>query len=251
MILRQATSQAVRFGPFLDSTDAVTPETGLTIAQADMQLSKDGAAFAQKNAAGNATHDTDGWYSTTLDTTDTGTVGELILQVNVTGAGPVWVRWYVVEEAVYDALYAASAAGYNAVAPLDAAGVRAAVGLASADLDTQLGNLATAAALATVDSNVDSILADTGTDGVAISSATANQIADHILRRPLASARASGDGDTVGFRSLLGAASKLVNRVAVSGTDLLTYAENDTTAIGTQAITTNASAEPITELDTA
>lgn len=42
---------------------------------------------------------------------------------------------------------------------LDAAGVRAAVGLASANLDTQLG---------TIDTVVDSILADTGTDGVVV-----------------------------------------------------------------------------------
>ena len=112
MFLRQSTSQVIRFGPFLDSTDGVTAETGLTIAQSDMQLSKDGGAFAQKNTTGNATHDADGWYSTTLDTTDTATVGELYMQVNVSGALPVWVRYWVIEEAVYDAVYGASAAGY-------------------------------------------------------------------------------------------------------------------------------------------
>lgn len=113
MFLRQSTSQIIRFGPFLDSTDGVTAETALTIAQADMQLSKDGAAFAQKNTTGNATHDADGWYSTTLDTTDTATVGELYMQVNVSGALPVWVRYWVIEESTYDALYGAAAAGFN------------------------------------------------------------------------------------------------------------------------------------------
>ena len=48
--LRQSTAQTVRFGPFLDSTDGVTAETALTIAQADMQLSKDGGAFSQISA---------------------------------------------------------------------------------------------------------------------------------------------------------------------------------------------------------
>lgn len=110
MFLRQSTAQTVRFGPFLDSTDGVTAETALTIAQADMQLSKDGAAFAQKNATGNATHDTDGWYSTSLNTTDVNTVGELILQVAVAGALPVWMRFYVVEESVYDQLFASGGA---------------------------------------------------------------------------------------------------------------------------------------------
>jgi len=103
-LLRNATSQIVRFGPFLDSTDGVTPETGLTIAQADMQLSKDGGAFAQKNAAGNATHDTDGWYSTTLDATDTATNGILLLQVTVAGSLPVWHEYFVVPATSYDAL---------------------------------------------------------------------------------------------------------------------------------------------------
>lgn len=109
MFLKQSTAQTVRFGPFLDSTDGITAETGLTIAQADMQLSKDGGAFSQKNVTGNATHDADGWYSTSLNTTDTATVGELLLQVTVSGALPVWTRWYVVEEAIYDALFATSA----------------------------------------------------------------------------------------------------------------------------------------------
>lgn len=111
MILRQSTAQTIRFGPFLDDTDFKTAETALTIAQADRQISKDGGAFAQSNHTGTATHDTDGWYSDDLDATDTNTVGELILQVVVAGALPVWRTFYVVEEAVYDALYGASAAG--------------------------------------------------------------------------------------------------------------------------------------------
>lgn len=110
--LRQSTSQVVRFGPFLDPDDGVTEETSLTISRSDMRLSKDGGAFAQKNTTGNATHDSDGWYSTTLDTTDTDTVGELIMNVqDPANALPVWERWWVIEEAVYDGIYGASAAG--------------------------------------------------------------------------------------------------------------------------------------------
>ena len=110
--LRQSTAQTIRFGPCLDKTDGVTEETALTLAQADMRLSKDGGAFAQKSAAGNATHDSDGWYSTALSTTDTDTVGELILNVHQpANMLPVWLRWWVLEEAVYDAIYGAAAAG--------------------------------------------------------------------------------------------------------------------------------------------
>ena len=113
--LKQSTSQVVRFGPCLDMTDGVTEETALTLAQADMRLSKDGGAFAQKNAAGNATHDSDGWYSTTLDATDTNTVGELVLNVHQpANMLPVWLRWWVIEEAIYDALFGAAAAGFDA-----------------------------------------------------------------------------------------------------------------------------------------
>ena len=103
--LRQSTSQVIRFGPFLDSTDMVTPETGLTITQADMQLSKDGAVFAQKNASGNATHDVDGWYSTTLDSTDTATASILELQVTVAGAVPYHKEFNVLTAIAYDTNY--------------------------------------------------------------------------------------------------------------------------------------------------
>ena len=112
--LRQSTAQTIRFGPCLDITDGVTEETALTLAQADMRLSKDGGAFAQKSAAGNATHDSDGWYSTSLSTTDTNTVGELILNVHQpANMLPVWMRWWVLEEDIYDALFGASAAGFD------------------------------------------------------------------------------------------------------------------------------------------
>lgn len=110
--LRQSTSQVILFGPCLDKTDGVTEETGLTLAQADMRLSKDGGAFAQKSAAGNATHDSDGWYATTLSTTDTATVGELVFNAHQpANMLPVWMRYWVIEEAIYDAIYGAGATG--------------------------------------------------------------------------------------------------------------------------------------------
>lgn len=118
--LRQSTAQTIRFGPCLDNTDGVTEETALTLTQAEMRLSKNGALFAQKNAAGNATHDSDGWYDTTLNATDTGTVGELILNVQQpANMLPVWLRWWVLEEGIYDALFGAAAAGFNASGRVD------------------------------------------------------------------------------------------------------------------------------------
>ena len=83
-----------------------------------------------------------------------------------------------------------------------------------------------------------------------ITATVANLIADHVLRRTWANAEASSDGDTISFRSLLGAVAKLVNRVGITGTDLLTYRDDDSTVLGTQALTTDASADPITGIDT-
>lgn len=65
--LRQNTAATVKMGPFLDETDGKTAETGLTIAQADVRLSKNGGDFAQKNDAAGATHDENGWYDVPLD----------------------------------------------------------------------------------------------------------------------------------------------------------------------------------------
>lgn len=78
-----------------------------------------------------------------------------------------------------------------------------------------------------------------------------NALADFVLRRALASARASSRGDSVIFRSLLGMASKLVNRLYRSGSNLLITEEDDATTFGTQAMTTSDAAEQITDLDTA
>jgi len=83
-----------------------------------------------------------------------------------------------------------------------------------------------------------------------VDSATANKVADHALRRGFASAAASSDGDAKSFRSLLGAIAKLVNRIAAAGSTLTVYEADDTTALGTQTITTDSGASPITVLDT-
>ena len=52
LVLRQSTTRTVIFGPFVDSEDGVTPETGLTISQSDMQISKNGGSPAQVSASG-------------------------------------------------------------------------------------------------------------------------------------------------------------------------------------------------------
>lgn len=199
MWLKQSTAVTVKVGPFVDSTDGVTAETGLTISQADIRLSKNGGNIAQSNNAAGATHDELGYYDVPLDTTDTNTLGTLKVLISESGALPVWQDFMVVPANVWDSLFgadklqvhadeitaglitataladnaitaakiatdaitadkiAANAIGASELASdavteiqsglstLDAAGIRTAVGLVSANLDTQLGALPTAA----------------------------------------------------------------------------------------------------------
>jgi hypothetical protein len=161
-LLKQSTAVDIAMGPFLDETDGKTAETALTITQPDIRLKKNGGAWAQKNAAQTLSHEEAGWYEVALDTTDTNTLGILVVAIHESGALPVWREFMVVPANVYDSLVGGSdnlqvdavqIEGSDATdqldahdgAPLDAAGVRSAVGLGSANLDTQLAALPTAA----------------------------------------------------------------------------------------------------------
>lgn len=403
MFLRQSTaSQEVLLGPFLDDTDGKTAETGLTISNTDIKVWKGGGTTESNKNSGGATHIAAGRYYAVLDATDTDTVGLLEINVHVSGALPVRRQLYVLEEAVYDALFAASAAGYSTLtqsqvtggayalnsasfafnsamglttqqkadvnteadtaatdygalkpttagrtilvdtsgyvtyantAPLDAAGVRSAVGLATANLDTQLGDIPTVAefedrtlvsanygtaanqltiigyidaeissiisSLSTIDgklgtpvdiglgatiaaginelhndltqvhndaqevrddwanggrldlildaiaANVVLVLADTGTDGVVLSAATCNKIADHVRRRTQANVEASSDGDTLSLLSLYGVIQQIQEGNAV-GSTLTVYRTDGTTSLGTRTLATDPAADPVT-----
>ena len=103
-ILQQSAAVTLKIGPFLDSTDGVTAETGLTISQADVRLSMNGGNYAQKTEASACTHDELGEYDCPIDATDTGTVGRLRLSVQEAGAAPVWHDYFVVPAEVYTLL---------------------------------------------------------------------------------------------------------------------------------------------------
>jgi len=105
--LKQSIAITLRIGPFLDSVDGNTQETALTIAQADVVLSKTGGALAAKNDATSCTHDSKGYYSCPLNATDTGTLGLLKLAVHVAGALAVWHTFMVVSAQVWDSLFGA------------------------------------------------------------------------------------------------------------------------------------------------
>lgn len=105
--LKQSTSADVPIGPFVDATDGVTAETGLTITQPDIRLKKNGSAWAQKAAAQTLSHEENGYYEVTLDATDTDTLGLLRLAVNESGAIPIWEEFLVVPANVWDSFFAA------------------------------------------------------------------------------------------------------------------------------------------------
>jgi len=102
--LKQSTAATVKIGPFLDNSDGYTAETALTIAQANVRLSKNSGDMAQKNNAVTCTHDELGYYDCPLSTTDTNTLGRLQLMVSMSGALLVFHDYQVVTANVYDTL---------------------------------------------------------------------------------------------------------------------------------------------------
>jgi len=110
--LKANTAVDVLIGPFVDSTDGNTTEDGLTISQADVKLSKNGQALAQKNDATACAFDDDGYYNCELDATDTNTEGNLVLIVHESGALAVRHEFNVLAESAYDSLFAAKDTGY-------------------------------------------------------------------------------------------------------------------------------------------
>ena len=104
--LKQSTAYTWKAGPFLDDTDGKTAETALSIAQADIRLTKNGGDYAQSHNSTGATHDEGGEYDVPLDTTDTGTVGHLKVLIHKTGALPVWENFWIFPANVFDSLQA-------------------------------------------------------------------------------------------------------------------------------------------------
>jgi hypothetical protein len=104
-LIYSTASQEVLLGPFLDSTDGNTTETGLTIANTDIKLWKAGATSEANKNSGGATHIASGRYYAVLDATDTDTYGPLEINVHVAGALPIKVRCNVMSAAAYNALY--------------------------------------------------------------------------------------------------------------------------------------------------
>ncbi len=105
MWLKQSTTTTLQVGPFLDKTDGVSPEVGLTPAA---EISKGGAAFAARNSATAVAHDAEGFYRIELDATDTNTLGRLKLKaIDSANHVPVFHDFMILAANVWDSFFGA------------------------------------------------------------------------------------------------------------------------------------------------
>jgi hypothetical protein len=116
------------------------------------------------------------------------------------------------------------------VVPLDAAGTRTALGLASANLDTQLADLPTAAEIKTAmeaaGSHLALILDDTGTSGVVIAATGLDLIPT-----------TAPSGVATTFRQMVVQLwRRFFKKATMTSTQLKTYADDGTTVVTTQTV---------------
>jgi hypothetical protein len=161
--LRQSTASQTRsLGPFVDDTDFKSAETGLTIANTDVKLVKNGAASVDKNSGG-GTHRINGVYSFTFDATDTNTVGELEVSIAVSGALIVLGTFVVLDTTIYDALYSDTPSLLTSldigqlyegdITVINSPGTSFDLGVSIATDDNWIGNIVTVHDISTGDSN--------------------------------------------------------------------------------------------------
>lgn len=114
-LVKQSTVTIVRIGPFVDVGDGFTPETGVTVAASDEAEVLKAAGAATVSMAGTfaAITGADGWYDYTLSATDTDVVGDLTIVMNDDDVYlPTACRFQVIEEEVFDDIFATSSVGY-------------------------------------------------------------------------------------------------------------------------------------------
>ena len=116
--LRQNTAVRLTVGPFLDKTDGITPETGLTATNEHLTfvvddgnvptlvLDANATASAGSNDMVHITNDDAGLYDLELTAAQTNYVGRAMLSINyVTDHCPVFHEFMIVPANVYDSLF--------------------------------------------------------------------------------------------------------------------------------------------------
>ncbi len=253
MELRQYGVATTVFFPLIDKGATDLESTPVTIASGDCKISKDGGAFANTTTA-SFSHVAGGMYSIPLTATEM-QAKQIVLKIVDQTATKEWEDQVIIITTCNHA-----SAEIPTFAPT-ATDVRSAVGLASANLDTQLSTIddfldteisaikaktdnipsdpADASDISSAFSTVNSTLATLSSDIGAIP--TANENADALLTRDMDQVEG-----TAPVHSLTSAVLKLVSRFKASTG--ATYRTNGTTVHMTQTPTTDALADPITEL---
>lgn len=107
MIARQSTALELAIGPVLDASGVAVTDCVV----ADFKIKKTTANFAALNGSATLAHVSAGMYDLVLTTSDTDTVGLATIAIDDTVNACAPARMQVIEEAIYDAIYAASATG--------------------------------------------------------------------------------------------------------------------------------------------
>lgn len=112
---RQSTALETAIGPVLDADGVAVTDCVV----GDFKIKKTTGNFAALNGSATLTHVSAGMYDLVLTTSDTDTVGLNCIAIDDTVNACLPLYLQVMEEAVYDAIYAASAVGYVANQPVD------------------------------------------------------------------------------------------------------------------------------------
>lgn len=108
IVVKQSTARIVTVGPILDADGVAVTDSVI----GDLKISKNGGTPTALNGSATLTHSATGHYSLLLTTSDLNTVGSVEIISDDTVNAMAVKELVVVEEAVYDALFAASAPGY-------------------------------------------------------------------------------------------------------------------------------------------
>lgn len=110
--VRQSTAFETSIGPVLDA-DGVAVTNGVV---GDFKIKKTSGNFAALNGSATLSHVSAGVYDLVLTTSDTDTVGVCVIAIDDTVNACQSLYLQVMEEAIYDALYAASANTFTGAA---------------------------------------------------------------------------------------------------------------------------------------
>jgi len=231
----------------VDATDGFTRETGMSGFTVYYSLNS-GTATAMTTPTTEALDDTNmpGVYTLAIDEAGmTSAGGELLVHISAAGMAPVTTSIEIVDNFESD-IISALATHDGKLDTVDA-NVDSIISDTTAiliDTNELQGDWTDGGRL---DLILDAIIADTGTDGVVLTSAERNAVADAILDRDMSTGTDSGSATV---RTVRQALRSNRNKIAIASGTLTVYKEDDSTASWTADVVTT-SGNPISSIDPA